>query len=756
MITLPPRPHRTLRRLARRAGSTRLSTRSLALLGAALLTVGLLPATSQAETTSTQTQFLAKIGPLDPQTGYPTYFEDSNGLRLSHCFDGSALCGGAESPLPDPSKPPSFPDNFPAESPYFLAQSVINLPDGSRAVLVATVEASFGSEVGAGERAIINRVRMRITTPDLGHYTVTSPYGVDEFDVTAIEDRNINFTNDIGIAANNFDGVVNGRVDPFLTWDTGLISAPDGHEYVGDPGTPHAVTGSPFGTNVFRIDGPDIGGVGVNTIQTNLFALVGRVDTNSGVDPGHPTYSRSTTDGGFVDVQASTDPGKSIKAALPGDSVTTLRGGTDGSYVARLPFTGSVPPTSVMVENLSDNPVAVFHSNVTDMVTITDATYDSDAQTLSVTAASSDQAIPPPLTVTGFGALEPGTQTLAPAIPDSAVGAGSTGSAAGGAGTVARVATPALTGTVTVGTQTFTGVAAPPENITVTSAVGGSSTSRVLDIGTAFLSDPVTADAGPDQTVQQGQGVTLDGSASINAIALAWVQTSGTPVTLTGADTAVATFVAPAVTGTLGFQLIARSSTGSSTDDIVITVQAVTTPTADAGPDQVGVLVGNSVLLDASGSIGASTFAWTQVSGAPATLTGADTARASFLVPVTSTPLVFQVTVSGPGGSATDQVSVSVTLDVLPAPLSRAEFRSDQAQWRIAGTASILNNNIVTVFLGNSTSGTVIGSGQVNPLDGTWEVRVRDSNVSPAGFSTVTVQSSKGGLLVGQPFTLKN
>src|SRR5262249_9158660 len=161
-------------------------------------------------------------------------------------------------------------------------------------------------------------------------------------------------------------GVLGGRVGTFLEWDTGPITGPDGNQYVGDPNTTHAVKGSPFGTNFFKIDGPDIGGPGINTIQTNLFTLVGRIDTNSGVDPGQPTYSRTTTDSGFVDVQAASDPGKSIKAQLPGGAVTTLRGAADGSYVARLPFNGGTPPANVTVENLSDKPQAVAHPKVTD------------------------------------------------------------------------------------------------------------------------------------------------------------------------------------------------------------------------------------------------------------------------------------------------------------------------------------------------------------------------------------------------------
>lgn len=714
----------------RTSGRSRWSRRSIALLGAALVAIGFLPAISAADQTSLQTAFLTQAGPLDPITGFPTYFQDSNGLRLSHCYDGSALCGGAESPLPNPSAPVSFPDNFPDESFYFLSQAVINLPNNLKATYDGSVEADFGGEVAPGQRAGLNRLRLRVDTPNAGHYVVTTPYGTDEFDVATGGDRTINFTEDIGVAANTFDGVLGGRVGTFLTWDTGPITGPDGDTYVGDPNTTHAVTGSPYNTNFFAIDGPNIGGPGINTISTNLFTLVGRIDTNSGVDPGHPYYSRSTTDSGFVDVQAGSDPGKSIKAQLPGGAITTLRGSAHGAYVARLPFTGGTPPANVMVENLTDKPAAIAHPKVTDLVTVTDATYDSDAQTLTVTAASSDQAVPPTLAATGFGALAAGSETLSPAIPDS-----------GG-----DIAEPALTGSISVGTKTFTGVAAPPEHLTVTSAAGGTTTTAVRDIGTAFAADPITADAGPDQPVQQGQTVTLDGSSSINATSYAWAQTSGPAVTLTNANKAVATFTAPAQEATLGFTLTATGPSGTSTDDILIKIAPVSTAVADAGPDQSGVLAGNTVLLDASHSTGAASFLWSQVSGAAVTLTNANTNRASFTMPSTSTPLVFKVTVTGPGGSATDQVSVTAHLDTIS--VTRAEYRADQAQWRIDGTASILDNNIISVYSGTNASGTLIGSAQADPLDGTFDVRIRDSAVPPNSSGVVFVQSSRGGSTV--------
>jgi hypothetical protein len=53
----------------------------------------------------------------------------------------------------------------------------------------------------------------------------------------------------------------------------------------------------------------------------------------------------------------------------------------------------------------------------------------------------------------------------------------------------------------------------------------------------------VLAQAQATLTVQQGQQVQLDGSASLNATSFAWAQLSGTPsVTLSNADTAIASF----------------------------------------------------------------------------------------------------------------------------------------------------------------------------------------------------------------------
>src|SRR5207247_5870046 len=44
--------------------------------------------------------------------------------------------------------------------------------------------------------------------------------------------------------------------------------------FIGNGNIPHTITGSPFGTNFFRIEGPNVGGPGVNSVETNIFSIV--------------------------------------------------------------------------------------------------------------------------------------------------------------------------------------------------------------------------------------------------------------------------------------------------------------------------------------------------------------------------------------------------------------------------------------------------------------------------------------------------
>jgi hypothetical protein len=89
---------------------------------------------------------------------------------------------------------------------------------------------------------------------------------------------------------------------------------------------------------------------------------------------------------------------------------------------------------------------------------------------------------------------------------------------------------------------------------------------------------------------------------------------------------------------------------------------------ADAGPDLV-VQQGATVSLRAASAANATAIAWTQVSGPVVVLSQPTTASSSFDAPIAGSSLVFQLTVDGPGGPASDSVSVTVAALQAPAPV---------------------------------------------------------------------------------------
>ena len=84
---------------------------------------------------------------------------------------------------------------------------------------------------------------------------------------------------------------------------------------------------------------------------------------------------------------------------------------------------------------------------------------------------------------------------------------------------------------------------------------------------------PPVADAGPDLFVRGTTLTVLDGSGSYdtdgNIVHYHWDQTWGTPVTLVGADTAVATFAGPAANDFLMFRLTVTDDAGALDQDAV-------------------------------------------------------------------------------------------------------------------------------------------------------------------------------------------
>ena len=184
------------------------------------------------------------------------------------------------------------------------------------------------------------------------------------------------------------------------------------------------------------------------------------------------------------------------------------------------------------------------------------------------------------------------------------------------------------------------------------------------------------ADAGPDQTVREGDTVVLDGSNSSPRPFIAayfWQQTGGSPtVVLEDANTAKASFTAPNVGpegASLIFQLTViyffNRSIFADTDTTIVNVSFVNDPpTADAGPNQ-NVDEEATVTLDGSNSFdpddGIESYSWKQVAGPSVNLSDPEAVQPTFLAPEVGpdgVSFTFELTVTDVGGLQSSDTTI--------------------------------------------------------------------------------------------------
>ena len=349
---------------------------------------------------------LKQVGPIDETNGYPLWFKDTNNVRLELCLDpGDSNCIMGD--LPNPGQPVSFPDNFPDEAFWSVADSSIDAGGGDEALLVTATEAAFGTADGLpakGGQISFGRIRIRAAgLVDGADYTVTHPYGVEHITAEAGAVKGINTTEDIGglVPDGTFDATLASKSAPFLKWPTG---APAG--YLGDPTVEHAVTGSPFDTNYFRLEGPAgsftgstqlcanpaLGDSPVATddcIESDQFTVQGKIATRAGVEVTKAYYANSGT-GHMMDLFAFSEPGQNLIVSGTGIAQTKMReDASTGRYYARV-FADGAPPADLAVTNKTDAPNSVDHIDAAmfgDKVHIDSAVYSNDDRTLTVSAA---------------------------------------------------------------------------------------------------------------------------------------------------------------------------------------------------------------------------------------------------------------------------------------------------------------------------------------------------------------------------------
>lgn len=400
---------------------------------------------------------LVSVGPVNPKTGFPLWYKDAAGIRLEPAL------------LPDePNTPavgemknfvstrPGAPAQLPDESFYWLAEARMVTGGGARrgrARVVLALEATFAGtgEVVDGQQTVFARIRIRIDdgVPS-GQYVITHPFG-QTGPLEADPRGRVFVTEDVGVAPLRFEDALAGHIAPFLQWTSGAAKEPGEADppagFLGDGALEHTITGSPFGTNFVRITGPNIAeGNGPrdpddpgnpNKAFTNRFTVQGRLATVAGVGLDRAAYSRDAAGNVALDVFVDSEPGQTVTVSGAGIPGTALSG-NGGSYYARV-NTGTTVPTSVTVTNAGDVPPSAVTGTVTDAVDVTSASYDPLAQTLTVTAVSSDAVAAPVLTVSGDD------------LADSPPGP-------------------------------IPGITAPPATVTVTSALGGSTSRAVTGV----------------------------------------------------------------------------------------------------------------------------------------------------------------------------------------------------------------------------------------------------------------------------------
>ena len=193
----------------------------------------------------------------------------------------------------------------------------------------------------------------------------------------------------------------------------------------------------------------------------------------------------------------------------------------------------------------------------------------------------------------------------------------------------------------------------------------------------AIIDNPPTANAGPDQTVNEGQAVLLNGSNSTDPddgiASYHWVQMDGPVIALSDPDAEQPAFTAPAVDfggAALSFELTVTDYDGNQGKDVcVVNVTGQNEPPrAIAGSDQT-VDEGVVVTLDGSLSLdiddGISSYLWTQIGVPVVTLSNPASPSPTFIAPNVGSEgvsLTFNLTVADVGGlQDTDSCIVNVS-----------------------------------------------------------------------------------------------
>lgn len=245
---------------------------------------------------------LAGVGPTDPGTGFPSFYDDGT-TKLELCIRAGDPCTAGTTVAGTPSTPANItPETF-----YFIADAdpgtIQGAPAGASVKYRASLEAAFGNgPVEVGQQITFGRVDVvgKGLTPNKT-YTITHPYGTAT--ATSNDKGILKYREEVGcpapgpgIGACDF-GIANlSAIGPYLRWDPAVApAAPAG--FIGDALTAHRVVGSPKGTNFFRLSAVgELAETPNFTVAGKLFVPPVTVTPPGGVYKSSQAVSMTTTD----------------------------------------------------------------------------------------------------------------------------------------------------------------------------------------------------------------------------------------------------------------------------------------------------------------------------------------------------------------------------------------------------------------------------------------------------------------------------
>jgi hypothetical protein len=188
--------------------------------------------------------------------GFPAYYTDDSGVALQMCDDGTARCGRASNRT---LRPPEG-ENF-----YWMATADMRSP-GLQISIEFAAEAAWATRKAP---VTFDRLRIRGHADAAGTYTVTHPYGTTTVRaITPDEQRNIDFTQDVGCGGRNCDfrKMTNSPRAHITSWIRST-SAPRGYLGNGVRATTATVAGDPASVSII---GP------AGSASTNRFVVMGK------------------------------------------------------------------------------------------------------------------------------------------------------------------------------------------------------------------------------------------------------------------------------------------------------------------------------------------------------------------------------------------------------------------------------------------------------------------------------------------------